>query len=140
MAFNNTGGTIHKGKIMQKTALYSKKLVFYSVTLSVLVFTIIYFLNAPVGFILDFLAAFLAIRYAKSLLERGNIKIKRLKVLYWSNLVSWIIPFIGVYTSIASYTVNKENVAKDRSMYMLLAGIGLVLSTVNTVASFAGIQ
>ena len=55
-----------------------------------------------------------------------------LKFLFRSNLVTWIIPFIGFFTSTATYSINAGNHGQDRTKYIWFARIGFVLSFINS--------
>jgi hypothetical protein len=55
-----------------------------------------------------------------------------LKFLFWSNVATWLLPPVGFFTSIATYTINSENHGEDRETYMTLAIVGIVLSLINS--------
>lgn len=56
-----------------------------------------------------------------------------LKLLFWANTVTWIIPPIGFFTSAATRNMNLFNHGADRKPFMRLAGVCFALSFINAI-------
>lgn len=61
-------------------------------------------------------------------IKRGKYNERALRILFWLNIVAWIIPFLGLFISFLSGYINARNNGADRNKYRLLGIIGLVLS------------
>jgi hypothetical protein len=51
----------------------------------------------------------------------------------WANVVTWIIPFIGIIVSCASLATISRVASKDRRRIIILTYVGLYLSLANSI-------
>lgn len=71
--------------------------------------------------------------YGQWYLKKEHINEGWLSFLFWSNLLVWLLPPLGMFTGTATYVINSENNGEDRGKYIFLAWFGIVLSLVNGV-------
>lgn len=74
----------------------------------------------------------LGIYIPKWYLRRKNVNTKMIKLLIWSNTVTWFIPVIGAFTSISAWQFS-ERLKNKIALYNWIAIIGLLLSTINGI-------
>jgi hypothetical protein len=86
-----------------------------------------------VAVIIAFVLALLAAWWARWYLKRPNINKMWLRVLFWSNVVTWLVPAVGFFTGFATLTINEKNHGSGRTKYMVMAVVGLVLSFANSL-------
>lgn len=71
-------------------------------------------------------------------LKREKISEKFVKILFWSNTVTWLIPPIGLFTSIATYQFT-ERLETGKFRPAILATICLILTIINaSVGAYMG--
>ncbi len=87
-----------------------------------------YFPKVMVVIISMGLAALVASLISSWYVKRGKFEKQVLLVLFWSNLIAWIIPDLGFLIGYLSIQLNAQNHGKDRRIFMMLGLIGLVLS------------
>lgn len=56
-----------------------------------------------------------------------------LKLLFWSNTLTWIIPPIGFFTYGATHTINLRNHGEDRKLFNRLSSACFWLSLINAI-------
>jgi len=61
-------------------------------------------------------------------IKRGRFDKRLLNFLFWSNLVAWIIPILGLLVGSLTNQINLQNHGKDRRKYMVLGSLGFLLS------------
>lgn len=64
-------------------------------------------------------------------IRRGKFEKRVLMVLFWSNLVAWIIPDLGFLVGALTTLINSENQGKDRRKYMILGYDCVTLSVIH---------
>jgi|SRR5665213_2671701 len=75
------------------------------------------------------LGAYYGVRYM-----RGTNKSNEwLKLLFWSNTVTWIVPPIGFFTYGATHSINLLNHDEDRKLFNKLSDACFWLSFVNAI-------
>jgi hypothetical protein len=52
------------------------------------------------------------------------------KIIAWSSLITWILPFLGMITAAATLAARAKSVSNDK-LYLILGSIGIALSIVN---------
>ena len=53
--------------------------------------------------------------------------------IHWTNVVTWLIPIIGIANSVFSLTV-AEGIAKNKTKLFILGYVGLALTILNAIA------
>ncbi|HEU4966037.1 MAG TPA: hypothetical protein VFT53_00965 [Candidatus Saccharimonadales bacterium] len=91
---------------------------------------------AGIIFCIPFLLAF---GYSTWYIRRGKYNERWLALLFWSNVITWVIPVLGVFTAAATNLINMHNHGEDRRKYMRLASIGILLSVTHLVLKIAHI-
>lgn len=71
--------------------------------------------------------------YGLHYIRKTNQSIKWLKLLFWSNTFTWILPPIGFFTYAATRVINSRNHGEDRKFFMRLAIVCFWLSLINTI-------
>ena len=79
-------------------------------------------------------SAFAGNWFAKWYLKKENASLSLMKKIAWLNIVSWIIPAIGIFTGVVIMEVATHFPEEKRKM-TILASIGLTLSLLNIVLS-----
>jgi hypothetical protein len=89
-----------------------------------------FFLNV---YIVTVLALMLGAYYGLHYIRKESKNLQWLKILFWSNTITWIVPPVGFFTCSASRVINVRNQGEDRKQYLILARICLILSFINAV-------
>ena len=63
--------------------------------------------------------------------KKGSHSKTVLNILFWSNVITWIVPLVGFFTSSATFQINARNHGADRRQFMIIAGICYGLSLIN---------
>jgi Na+/H+ antiporter NhaD/arsenite permease-like protein len=71
--------------------------------------------------------------YGVYYIRKTSQNIKWLKLLFWSNTFTWILPPIGFFTYAATHVINSRNHGEDRTLYMRLAIVCSWLSFINII-------
>ena len=106
----------------------------------ILSFAIYYVFKAAGAIVLLFSLGFLSIVaivadiIAKSYIKREKINTKLVSVIAWSNLLTWIIPILGVFTGFATLRFTKHPQFKGKKKYKTLAIVGIVLAVLSVIA------
>jgi fructose-specific phosphotransferase system IIC component len=82
-------------------------------------------------FITTFLFTILGAYYAVWYIRKGALNKDWLHLLFWSNAITWLIPFIGFFTCSATQVINHINHGDDRKVFKRLTSICFVLSFIN---------
>jgi len=89
-----------------------------------------FFINAYLVMVLTSIpGAFYGARY----MQKANKSNEWLKLLFWSNTFTWVLPPIGFFTSAATHTINYRNQDADRKLFMRLASTCYWLSFINAI-------
>jgi len=74
----------------------------------------------------------------------GGFAIKKgwleaIRFINWSNVITWLIPIVGVFTSLLSFRAyfdlpNLGNHSKGKKLYLTLGLISIILSIINGIA------
>jgi hypothetical protein len=74
--------------------------------------------------------------YGASYIRKGHMNEDWLKVLFWSNLVTWIFPPLGLFGAGCTRVINYRNQGGDRNLYMKLAAFCFIASIINATVLF----
>jgi hypothetical protein len=101
--------------------------------LGILAFIVTFILFRYLGLVgLLFLGAYyLGDWITKWYCKRKTVNEKVLSLVSWSNVVSWLLPPIGVFTASMAYGFSVNSKSESSKKYRNLAIIGAVLSIVN---------
>ena len=103
--------------------------------LGVLAFIFAYVLFRFLGVVgLIFIAAYyLGDWAAKSYCKRETVSEKVLNFCAWSNVITWFLPPLGIFTATLAYGFSVHSQSKSKNKYRNLALIGAALSILNAV-------
>jgi hypothetical protein len=73
------------------------------------------------------LGGFYGLRYMQKAIKSNEW----LKLLFWSNTFTWIVPPVGFFTCTATRYINYRNQGSDHKLFMRLAAICFWLSLIN---------
>lgn len=68
--------------------------------------------------------------------ERGNTKI--VEIIMWSNLVAWLLPIAGYFTSGATIKLSELEIGSNKKKRLILGYTGFGLSLVNSIIGVLG--
>jgi multisubunit Na+/H+ antiporter MnhF subunit len=71
--------------------------------------------------------------YGSRYLQKATKNNKWLKLLFWSNTFTWILPPIGFFTYGATHSINLRNHDEDRQLFMRLSTACFWLSFINAI-------
>jgi cell division protein FtsW (lipid II flippase) len=63
----------------------------------------------PIVIFMMFICGYAGYLYANWYTKNGKMNEQWLRILSWSNLITWLLPFIGYFTSVATYQINQSN-------------------------------
>jgi len=66
-------------------------------------------------------------------MQKANKSNEWLKLLFWSNTFTWILPPVGFFTCATTRTINYRNQDADRKLFMRLAAVCFWLSFINAI-------
>jgi len=81
-----------------------------------------------------FIAFIVAWIFTTVFFKLGKYNKTFLQVLFWSNMIAWIVPMLGYFISISTSEINRRNRGDDKRLYFFLSGLGLTLSLVHVIA------
>jgi uncharacterized membrane protein len=79
--------------------------------------------------LVSIVGAFYGVYYLKKVTKSNTW----LKLLFWSNMFTWIVPPIGFFTYGATRTINSRNHDDDRKLFIRLANVCFWLSFINAI-------
>jgi hypothetical protein len=85
------------------------------------------------AYLLMVLTSVLGAFYGARYMQKTNKSKEWLKLLFWSNTFTWILPPVGFFTSAATRTINYRNQDADRKLFMRLATTCFWLSFINAI-------
>jgi Na+-driven multidrug efflux pump len=66
-------------------------------------------------------------------MQKASQNVKWLKLLFWSNTLTWILPPIGFFTGAATGVINSRNHGDDRVVFSRLSRACFWLSFINAI-------
>ena len=55
-------------------------------------------------------------------------------LLFWSNIIAWVVPALGIAIGVSTSLINRHNTGEDRRKYFVLGAIGYLLGVAHLVA------
>lgn len=66
-------------------------------------------------------------------IEKNRENESWVKFIHWTNVVTWLLPIIGIATSVFSLTV-AEGISQNKTKLFVLGYVGLTLTILNAIA------
>lgn len=89
-----------------------------------------------VWFLTIFLPLMAGWGFAKWYLKKEKANVKLINFIAWANVCSWLIPIVGVFTSIFTLEVS-EHPAFKKKKYIILGLIAAILSLLQMILAVA---
>ncbi|MFA5755267.1 MAG: zinc-ribbon domain-containing protein [Candidatus Paceibacterota bacterium] len=112
-------------------------------TPKIIIDQVVTFVSVIIGFIIGkylglvlfiFIFAFLIGQwFPKWYMKRGKINITLVKLIVWSNVLTWLLPPLGIMTGFAALEFG-NHFPEDSKKYKTIAIIGIVVSLFNVLA------
>ncbi len=68
-------------------------------------------------------------------LKRSKVNYKFIKFIVWSNVLTWLLPPLGILTSISTFKFSNL-IKEENKKYKNLALIGIILSIINAILGY----